>query len=519
MTIHTHIQVQPRTPDIADPYATVPLELRQRSQWLVWKHHKGKKPPCNPITALPTDQADKSIWLTFDQAVSIAQADQRFAGIGYLFTPDDQLVGIDLDDCLTDGLLDSRAKRIVSVLSSYTEISPSGAGVKTFVRAPLESNPVALVPGVEIYTRNRFFTVTGRQFPGTPDQINRVSDELLTAIIEKYTAETAQNELGRTATQKIASISTNSQQNTTGRIIDNPILIYATDVDPRRVLDRNGGKPDGKKLYHCPCPKLCHSGKSGSLLMKQSPKYGIVVTGLNPGCAFFGNCFSSFDVMKILECDGDLNRAIAKARDELSIPIQRDYEPLVFKPVAPAPAEARIVTDPASVLVDVTQRMAADLTMKKSARAVLTALLGSARNGYVSLTVTQLVNLTGLSESSVQRATRELHGRYIAKHQDASDIGGNVANVYQFIATESSFDTPLLKKHQKAEIDTPLLNHESKGGGIKENRSKSEIQSESQNLQKSNRVEREESESVGEQSHNEDIDELNPPPPLLSQCI
>jgi putative DNA primase/helicase len=56
-----------------------------------------------------------------------------------VFTPEDDLCGVDLDGCL-DSLteeIEPWAWTIIEELDSYTEISPSGKGVHVLVRAVL----------------------------------------------------------------------------------------------------------------------------------------------------------------------------------------------------------------------------------------------------------------------------------------------------------------------------------------------------------------------------------------------
>jgi len=62
---------------------------------------------------------------------------QDYSGIGFIFTKDDNFLGIDIDDCRDrdTGELDPQAKKIISLINSYSEVSPSGTGVKIFLKA------------------------------------------------------------------------------------------------------------------------------------------------------------------------------------------------------------------------------------------------------------------------------------------------------------------------------------------------------------------------------------------------
>ncbi len=154
---------------------STPAGLRERPQWVCWRYEnapdgRSRKVPCDPTTGRPASSTDPATWGTFEQALAACGAG-GYAGVGFVFTPADPFCGIDLDDCLDEGgTLAGWAAEIVAALASYTEVSPSGRGVKVFVRAvkPGERCRVAYAGGeVELYDRDRFFTVTGNVLPNT----------------------------------------------------------------------------------------------------------------------------------------------------------------------------------------------------------------------------------------------------------------------------------------------------------------------------------------------------------------
>ena len=110
-------------------------------------------------------------------------------GIGFVLTGDG-IVGIDLDDCRdpSNGAIKNWAKEVIDYLPTYSEVSPSGTGVKLFVRGvlPEKFNKRYVRPDgdgeVEIYREGRYFTVTGQRVHGTPDDVCEQPDELLTAL-------------------------------------------------------------------------------------------------------------------------------------------------------------------------------------------------------------------------------------------------------------------------------------------------------------------------------------------------
>jgi putative DNA primase/helicase len=96
----------------------------------------------------------------------------------------DGLGGVDLDGCRdpVTGTLTDWATDWVSAFGSYTEVSPSGTGVKIYaLGAPTELNKhVRLMPGdpiggkapkIEAYNTARYFAVTGDLLPDAPDEI------------------------------------------------------------------------------------------------------------------------------------------------------------------------------------------------------------------------------------------------------------------------------------------------------------------------------------------------------------
>ena len=46
----------------------------------------------------------------------------RFDGIGFVFTEHDDIVGIDIDRCISDGKFETLAYRLMERFDSYTEI-------------------------------------------------------------------------------------------------------------------------------------------------------------------------------------------------------------------------------------------------------------------------------------------------------------------------------------------------------------------------------------------------------------
>jgi primase-polymerase (primpol)-like protein len=158
-------------------------QLRQFDHWVVWKreHQNGKatKVPFGPLSGLWASVRAPSDWCSYYQAVRIYQ-EASFDGIGFVFTADDPYAGVDLDDRRDpqSGVIEPWAIGIIGRLNSYSEISPSGAGVKIFLKGVLPSSGRKR-DGIELYDRARYFTVTGQHLAGTPDGIEERGEEVL----------------------------------------------------------------------------------------------------------------------------------------------------------------------------------------------------------------------------------------------------------------------------------------------------------------------------------------------------
>lgn len=159
---------------IPHDFSQVPVELRELSQWICWrfKDRDGKetKVPVSPGTGVEVDVKDDSHWVSFERAIDRAGVRNDIDGIGFAFRDGGGLVGIDLDDCLTGGQLSEFARSVVQRFAgTYAEVSPSGEGLKLWVRgevpiAPDKTGQKNPKRGLEVYCRGRYFTVTGRRW-------------------------------------------------------------------------------------------------------------------------------------------------------------------------------------------------------------------------------------------------------------------------------------------------------------------------------------------------------------------
>lgn len=177
----------PKPPRCEVAAENIPLELRERPQWVGWRYEWTgsdwtKVPKC--VRGRNASPSDPGTWATFDDALAAYQQHADWAGIGYVFSADDPYAGIDLDDCIdTSGRISDEAMAIINACGSYAEVSPSGAGVKIFVRgrkttSDSKGGPFPGIKQIELYDRGRYFTLTGRRVDGVPIECRDAQAEL-----------------------------------------------------------------------------------------------------------------------------------------------------------------------------------------------------------------------------------------------------------------------------------------------------------------------------------------------------
>jgi len=162
---------------------TIPYELREREQWLVWRWSaaragKRTKQPVDPHSGELASTANPATWGGYEVAVAACEAFD-YPGIGFVFTPDDPFSGIDLDGCRDpeSGDIEAWAEKIIGSLDSYSEVSPSGHGIHIIAKGTLPAGGRKR-GRFEFYDSGRFFTITGERLDGTPCEIKERGEVL-----------------------------------------------------------------------------------------------------------------------------------------------------------------------------------------------------------------------------------------------------------------------------------------------------------------------------------------------------
>jgi putative DNA primase/helicase len=168
----------------------IPAELKALPQWILWKSEKRNGKPTKVPYQANGEMAqanNRRTWSTFATAVKF-YLQGEYDGIGFVFSRQDNYIGIDIDKCVTDEKTNAFATEVIDTLDSYTEFSPSGKGIHIIVKGNLPQNVIGTgrkntKHGLEIYSYGRYFTFTGNR--ENSNEIYDRTDEL-GEVFERY---------------------------------------------------------------------------------------------------------------------------------------------------------------------------------------------------------------------------------------------------------------------------------------------------------------------------------------------
>ena len=151
-------------PKIQVHVETIPDELKQYPHFVNWQYgldDKGKitKVPKNPRTLNNAMSTNPATWGSYADAVKNIN---DHTGIGFVPSANDDIIGIDIDDCRNKdtGEIDKWALLAIKDINTYTEISPSGEGIRLFVKGKLPAG-WRKTEYIEVYDKNQYLTITG----------------------------------------------------------------------------------------------------------------------------------------------------------------------------------------------------------------------------------------------------------------------------------------------------------------------------------------------------------------------
>lgn len=179
----------------------VPFFLQALKCWVVWRYMqkpgepKPRKVPYYPRGHIRSGKqggyADRAALGTYEQANATYQKG-GFDGIGIAMLKDWGMVALDFDGCVVDGKIRPSVEALIA--GTYSEISPSGTGVRAIMRGFLPSRKSPILDGrfgFETFSENGFVTLTGNITPicdvvGNENTIEDVTPEILALYEERF---------------------------------------------------------------------------------------------------------------------------------------------------------------------------------------------------------------------------------------------------------------------------------------------------------------------------------------------
>ena len=169
----------------------VPNELKAYNNWICWKTIK-REDRIDKIPVATTGKNastnDSKTWTSFEEALSYYDShDSEVDGIGFVFSSGDPFCGVDFDKCRNPetGEIDEWALKWIKEFNSYTEVSPSFKGAHVITKGKKKGDKCRK-DKVEIYDKERFFTITGdvldgyREIQENQEVLNNLYDAVFT---------------------------------------------------------------------------------------------------------------------------------------------------------------------------------------------------------------------------------------------------------------------------------------------------------------------------------------------------
>jgi putative DNA primase/helicase len=195
----------------------IPKELTEKSRWLLWQWElrsdgkgglKKTKPPYQ-LNGKKAKVNDPETWTTFEKALAAYEESKskseksRYGGIGFVLSDDDDIIAWDLDHCINyqNAIIEPWAEAIINQLNSYTEITPSGEGLRIFVKGDLPEGRRKKGP-IECYKNFRFITVTGNLYLNYPTIIGPNNLETYETFLNNKTEKNLKEEIKKERKEK-----------------------------------------------------------------------------------------------------------------------------------------------------------------------------------------------------------------------------------------------------------------------------------------------------------------------------
>ena len=171
--------------------SNIPAELRSYNNFVLWRYEtRGTDKPTKvpySVSGYRADVNQPHTWTDFETAVQALQSSgDQYAGLGFVLSDYDPFAMIDLDNPFDElkGFTEEQSNEILArqikifdLFSSYAERSPSGKGLHILCKGSVEKGRKRAQ--IEVYSTQRFMTVTGDVFNSSPiEDRNELLNEL-----------------------------------------------------------------------------------------------------------------------------------------------------------------------------------------------------------------------------------------------------------------------------------------------------------------------------------------------------
>lgn len=238
-------EVPPRPETLPVIPESIPDVLKPLPNWVCWMYElrknghgewKWTKPPIQVTSQYALSNRPET-WQPFAPVYLYYRKPIGWTPDGIGIRPTGDIVAIDLDHCRDPQTrrIDDWAWRIIRAIDSYTEISPSGTGIRILCHGALPTGRRKR-GNVEMYDESspKYLTITGQHVAGTPRTLERRQDE-----IERVHAE----HLGGTASVEAP------EPREVGHTPERPVgKVHPNDLTVERVVARAADAANGEKF-------------------------------------------------------------------------------------------------------------------------------------------------------------------------------------------------------------------------------------------------------------------------------
>ncbi len=97
-------------------FENIPVNLKNINRWMLWAYNQNKRKIPKKINNSYGSATDPNSWFCYVEAEdAFTKNPNNFSGLGFAFSSDDNIIGIDIDDCVDEsGSLSDLASDILN---------------------------------------------------------------------------------------------------------------------------------------------------------------------------------------------------------------------------------------------------------------------------------------------------------------------------------------------------------------------------------------------------------------------